>query len=59
MLPLDLTDPEHPKPATPQPYLTVPNIVEVDGVFSPDGKWVAYASSESGREEVFVRPYPL
>ena len=25
---------------------------------SPDGKWLAYKSSESGREEVYVRPYP-
>ena len=26
--------------------------------FSPDGHWVAYASNESGRYEVFVKPYP-
>jgi len=26
--------------------------------FSPDGRWLAYASDESGRWEVFVRPYP-
>jgi Tol biopolymer transport system component len=26
--------------------------------FSPDGRWVAYHSDESGRIEVFVRPYP-
>jgi Tol biopolymer transport system component len=25
--------------------------------FSPDGKWVAYASEETGRFEVFVRPF--
>ncbi|HLG06901.1 MAG TPA: protein kinase, partial [Gemmatimonadales bacterium] len=25
---------------------------------SPDGKWLAYESTESGREEVFVRPFP-
>ena len=25
---------------------------------SPDGRWVAYVSSESGRPEVFVRPFP-
>lgn len=24
---------------------------------SPDGKWLAYTSSESGRSEVFVRPF--
>ena len=26
--------------------------------FSPDGRWVAYQSNESGRFEVFVRPFP-
>lgn len=28
------------------------------GRFSPDGKYIAYASSESGRPEVYVRPTP-
>ena len=27
-------------------------------VFSPDGQWLAYASNESGRFEVYLRPYP-
>jgi tRNA A-37 threonylcarbamoyl transferase component Bud32 len=26
--------------------------------FSPDGRWVAYQSSETGRAEVYVRPWP-
>jgi Tol biopolymer transport system component len=26
--------------------------------FSPDGKWVAYQSTESGRWEIYVRPFP-
>ena len=26
--------------------------------FSPDGHWIAYISPESGRNEVYVRPYP-
>jgi Tol biopolymer transport system component len=26
--------------------------------FSPDGRWVAYQSNESGRFEIFVRPFP-
>jgi hypothetical protein len=26
--------------------------------FSPDGRWVAYESNESGRAEVYVRPFP-
>jgi Tol biopolymer transport system component len=32
---------------------------EVVGRFSPDGRWVAYASNESGRLEVYVRAFPL
>ena len=28
------------------------------GMFSPDGRWLAYASNESGRFEVYVRPFP-
>jgi Tol biopolymer transport system component len=29
-----------------------------DGQFSPDGKWVAYASNESGKYEVYVTSFP-
>ncbi len=28
------------------------------GVFSPDGRWIAYWSQESGRGEVYVTPFP-
>ena len=28
-------------------------------VFSPDGKWVAYISNESGRDEVYVQSFPV
>jgi Tol biopolymer transport system component len=31
---------------------------EGGGVFSPDGKWVAYQSDESGKNEIYVRPFP-
>jgi serine/threonine-protein kinase len=31
---------------------------ELSPVFSPDGRWVAYVSNETGRNEVYVRPYP-
>ncbi|MFN7986951.1 MAG: protein kinase [Thermoanaerobaculia bacterium] len=31
---------------------------EAWGAFSPDGKWVAYTSQESGEFEVFVTPFP-
>ena len=26
--------------------------------FSPDGRWLAYVSDDSGRQEVYVQPYP-
>jgi Tol biopolymer transport system component len=31
---------------------------EFSARFSPDGRWVAYASDQSGRAEVYVRPFP-
>jgi len=31
---------------------------ETQGQFSPDGHWLAYTSNESGRDDVYVRPFP-
>jgi Tol biopolymer transport system component len=31
---------------------------ESQGQLSPDGRWLAYVSDESGRFEVYVRPFP-
>jgi Tol biopolymer transport system component len=31
---------------------------ERDGQFSPDVKWIAYESDESGRYEIYVQPFP-
>jgi serine/threonine-protein kinase len=31
---------------------------EMSPEFSPDGRWLAYVSSESGRNEVYVQPFP-
>ncbi len=31
---------------------------EDDARFSPDGRWLAYASTETGHEQVYVRPFP-
>lgn len=31
---------------------------EANGELSPDGHWIAYGSTESGRSEIYVRPYP-
>jgi len=54
---LDLNDPEHPKAGKPEPFLRTPSD-ERDAVFSPDGRWIAYTSDESGTREVYVRPFP-
>ncbi|MBI3262133.1 MAG: protein kinase [Acidobacteria bacterium] len=31
---------------------------ERDGQFSPDGRWVAYASNESGQFQIYLQPFP-
>ena len=31
---------------------------ENQGQFSPDGRWVAYTSDESGRDEVYIQSFP-
>jgi Tol biopolymer transport system component len=31
---------------------------ETDGRFSPDGRWVALVSNETGQAEVYVQPFP-
>ena len=32
--------------------------IERNGEISPDGRWLAYQSNESGQEEIYVRPFP-
>jgi hypothetical protein len=32
--------------------------VERHGQFSPDGRWIAYTSDESGASEIYVAPFP-
>jgi Tol biopolymer transport system component len=41
---------------TPAVFLKTP-FREGYGAFSPDGRWVAYQSNESGRNEIYVRPF--
>jgi len=40
----------------PVPFLRT-QFEEPDGRFSPDGRWVAYVTNESGRFDVYVRPF--
>ena len=42
---------------TPEPFLKTP-YSESHGQFSPDGKWIAYTSNESGRSEIYVQSLP-
>ncbi len=46
------------RPASdPMPFLLTP-FDERSPRFSPDGKWLAYVSDESGRNDVYVQPFP-
>jgi len=42
---------------TAKPFLQTP-FNEFGARFSPDGRWVAYVSDETGRNEIYVRPFP-
>jgi Tol biopolymer transport system component len=44
-------------PSKPYPWLATPSN-ELFAKFSPDGRWVAYESDESGRYEIYVAPFP-
>jgi serine/threonine-protein kinase len=45
--------------STPTPHpLREGSAKDEDGRISPDGKWVAFTSTESGRAEVYVMPFP-
>ncbi len=46
-----------PTSGRPAPLFTSP-ATERYPTFSPDGRWLAYTSDQTGRIEVYVRPYP-
>ncbi len=41
----------------PQLLVDTPSF-DVDAVVSPDGRWLAYVTGQTGRPEVYVRPFP-
>ena len=45
------------KPNEPKPFVNTP-FENGYPDFSPDGRWLAYTSTESGIHEVYVRPFP-
>jgi eukaryotic-like serine/threonine-protein kinase len=40
-----------------EPLLQTP-FAERNAQISPDGRWLAYESNETGQEEIYVRPFP-
>jgi serine/threonine-protein kinase len=56
-LSIDWTDPEHPKAGPTAAFLRTP-VLEYNAMFSPDGRWIAYGSSEGPTPEIYVRPFP-
>ena len=40
------------------PVIEVATSAQHSSRFSPDGRWIAYVSNETGTYEVFVQPYP-
>src|SRR5262249_9696547 len=49
---LPMTGDKKPQPVRVSPFS------DFQGRFSPDGKWIAYVSGESGRNEVYIQSYP-
>ena len=58
-LSLDLNDPDHPKPGKPEPFARE-SLSQVDPAFSPDGRWIAYVSTNGAGVggQISVRPFP-
>ncbi len=57
ILPIDGDETTGWKPGTPTVFLSTP-ANEQFPVFSPDGRWIAYMSDESGQMQTYVRPFP-
>jgi serine/threonine-protein kinase len=57
ILPMDGDDVSGWKPGKPFVFLNSPD-AEQGPQFSPDGRWLAYSSFETGRSEQYVRPFP-
>ena len=57
ILPMEGDDVSGWRPGTPTVFLNSP-FIEGGAMFSPDGRWIAYVSLESGRSQVYVRSFP-
>ena len=47
-----------PLPDDRKPFLIQSSFSTRQGRFSPDGRWLAYVSDESGKDEVYVEGFP-
>ncbi|MBI4906619.1 MAG: serine/threonine-protein kinase [Acidobacteria bacterium] len=56
-LPLDWSAPDPPKAGKPEVFHEEPGD-QSHGTLSPDGRWMAYESTEAGNPQVFVRSFP-
>jgi Tol biopolymer transport system component len=50
-------DRDHPRLGTAELFLRSPHLM-YGPMFSPEGRWLAYMSNETGTTEVYVRPFP-
>jgi serine/threonine-protein kinase len=57
ILPMEGDDASGWKPGRPIAFVNT-RFHESEGVFSPDGRWIAYTSNETGRNEIYVRAFP-
>jgi len=44
--------------SAPRPLVVTPTFDEAAIALSPDSRWLAYESNETGKTEVFIRPFP-
>lgn len=58
ILPMDMLGTDHPRTGQTRRFLPTATDHELLPSFSPDGRWMAYQSDESGTPEIYVRPFP-
>ena len=57
VLPMESDEASGLRPGEPEPLLD-DTFDEHEPAFSPDGRWLAYVSNESGRDQIYVRAFP-